>query len=117
MRKENNQNKLENILQMDGYRIVKNVYQREKRGGKPLILIHEDKFYVTELSSNIITVPTNLEVTWALITPKVSVENSQIKRIVVVSLYYTEKTKKSDFIDHLSYSYHHLWRTSGVDYQ
>ena len=84
------------------------MYQRERRGGKPLLLINSDKYFITELSPNVITVPTDLEVTWALITPKIKTGNSVLKKIVLASIYYTEKTSKAKFVDHISHSYHHL---------
>ena len=114
----NKEQNVEKLLEMDGYQIFKNVHQRERRGGKPLLLIKTDKYYVTELCPNIITVPIELEITWALITPKIKFGNSAVKKIIVASIYYTEKTPKAKFIDHISHSFHFLLSKygEGVDW-
>ena len=109
--------KVESYLHMDGFKVIKNVYQRQKRGGKPIVIVREDKYFVTELCPNIITVPTELEITWVLLTPKVLVEKSPVTHIVVASLYYTEKTKRSLFLDHISSSFHHLLSIYGENTQ
>ena len=41
---------LENIIKMEGYRIIKNVVQRKKKGGKPVLLINEDDFFVKNIA-------------------------------------------------------------------
>ena len=73
-----------------------------------MLLIKEENFHITELCPNILTVPIGIEITWALLTPKVKVEHSTISHIAVAALYYTEKTKKSVLMDHISSSYHLL---------
>ena len=45
---------------------------------------------------------------WALLTPKGGASNANIKNIAVCSYYYTEKTKRSDFIDHISEAFNIL---------
>ena len=82
----------ESLLQIEGYKVIKNVLQREERGGKPILLINTKKFFITELCPNLITVPSGLEVTWALLTPKCQVQNSSLNHIIVAAMYYTEKT-------------------------
>ena len=96
---------LENIIQMEGYRIIKNVVQRKKKGGKPVLVINEDKFFVKQLCPDIITVPVGVEAVWSLVTPKNVSSNSKVKNIAVASVYYTKATKRSDFIDHISEAY------------
>ena len=99
---------VEEVLQIKDYKVLKNVFQRRERGGKPILIIDTRKYFITELSPNILTVPCELEVTWALLTPKVQVENSHIKHIVVASIYYMEKTPRSKFLDHISFCFHFL---------
>ena len=84
---------------MDGFKLGKNVDQRERRGGKPILLLNSEKQFITELCPNIITVAAELEVTWAIITPKTQCGNSKLKKIVLASIYNTEKTPKAKFVD------------------
>ena len=60
---------LEEIVKMDGYRIIKNVLQRKGKGGKPALIIQESNYFIKELCPDIITVPPNVEAAWALLTP------------------------------------------------
>ena len=46
---------LSELLEIDGYRWAKNIVQRNRRGGKPAILINEQEYHITELCPNIIT--------------------------------------------------------------
>ena len=87
---------------MEGYKILKNVVQRRKKGGKPALVINEEKFHVKHLCPDVVTVPIGVEAVWALVTPKNIPSNSKVKNIAVASIYYTKATKRSDFIDHIS---------------
>ena len=77
---------LENIIQMDGYEIIKNVVQRTGKGGKPALFIKKEKYHIKKLCPNVITVPPTVEATWALLTPKIQV-NSDVKHFAVASVY------------------------------
>ena len=92
---------LEDFLKKDGYRIIKNVLQRSGKGGKPALVIKEEKFYVKQLCPDIITVPVGIEAVWALITPKNVNPGSKVRNIAVASMYYTKATKRATFIDHI----------------
>ena len=52
---------LSDMIQIEGYRWVKNVIQRKRKGGKPALLIYEKDYYIRELCPDIITVPVNVE--------------------------------------------------------
>ena len=93
---------LEEVINMEGYKILKNVVQRRKKGGKPALVIKEEKFHVKHLCPDVVTVPIGVEAVWALVTPKNIPSNSKVKNIAVASIYYTKATKRSDFIDHIS---------------
>ena len=93
---------LETLLQNEGYKIIKNVVQRKRKGGKPVLVIKEEKFHIKHLCPDIITVPIGVEAVWALLTPKNVNMNSKVKNIAVSSVYYTKATKRSDFIKHNS---------------
>ena len=92
---------LEEILEKEGYRVLKNVSQRRGKGGKPALIIKEERFIIKQLCPDIITVPTGIEAVWALITPKNINSASKVKNIVVASMYYTKATKRANFIDHI----------------
>ena len=98
---------LEKLLQMDGYQIIKNVVQRQRKGGKPVLVVKKEKYFIKELSPSIITVPPSVEASWALLTPKVQT-NPEVKHIAVASIYYTKRTKAKDFIDHICEAYNLL---------
>ena len=101
---------LEKLLKFDKYRVITNVKQRDFKGGKPAILINEEKFYIKNLCPDPITVPVGVECVWALITPKQSSPQSKIKNIAVASMYYRgpKNTKKEELFDHISETFHFL---------
>ena len=61
---------ISDLIQIEGYRWIKNVFQRKRKGGKPAILAHEKDYYIKELCPDIITVPVDVEAVWILLTPK-----------------------------------------------
>ena len=75
---------------------------------KPALIFSETNFHIKEICPDVITVPQNVEAVWALLTPKSGGCRSTIKQIAVCSYYYTESTKRSEFIDHISEAYHVL---------
>ena len=85
---------LSDLIDIDGYQLVQNIVQRNKKEGKPVILVNRNMFHIKELSPDVITVPVNIEAVWALLTPKNSFSSSKFKKIVVASLYYTSSTKR-----------------------
>ena len=100
--------RLEDIINIEGYKWVQNVAQRRKNGGKPALLINEEMFYIKEVCPDLITVPIGVEACWAVLTPKSDLSQSKMKYIAVASLYYTVATKRSEFLDHISEAYHTL---------
>ena len=99
---------LENIIKMDGFRIIKNVLQRKRKGGKPALIVSEKNYHIKELCPQVITVPPKVEAVWALLTPKAGGSRANIKHIAVCSYYYTENTKRSEFVDHISEAFNLL---------
>ena len=99
---------LENVIKMDGFRIIKNVLQRRGKGGIPALIVSEKNYHIKELCPKVITVPPNVEAVWALLTPKAGGSRSNIKHIAVCSFYYTTKTKRSEFVDHISQAFNML---------
>ena len=101
---DRNDIEIENIIDMENFRIIKNVCQRGGRGGKPALVISTKHFYYKELSPSPITVPIGLEAVWALLTPKTGGQWSKVRHIVVCSYYFTDYTKRNQFIDHIAES-------------
>ena len=94
------------LIEIEGYCWIKNPVQRNRKGGKPAILASTKEFHVTELSPNVISVPINIEIAWALLTPKFQSKDSRFRHIVVASVYYSStQTKRADFLDHVCQSY------------
>ena len=107
---------LEKVIQMEGYQIVKNVVQRKGRGGKPVLMIKKEKYFIKELCPNVITVPPTVEASWALLTPKIQT-NPEVKHIAVASVYYAKRTRRQDFIDHICEAYNVLVAKYGYGLQ
>ena len=100
---------ISDVLQIEGFRWIKNPVQRNRRGGKPAILASEKDYHITELCPNIVTVPIDVEVVWALLTPKNHSNFERFRHIVVAAFYYSStQTKRADFIDHICETYHIL---------
>ena len=101
---------LEDLLQLDKYRIITNVKQRNFRGGKPAIIVNEDKYYVKPLCPDPLTVPIGVECVWALLTPKHTTPQNKVKYIAVAAIYYRgpKSTKKDELFDHIAQSFHFL---------
>ena len=103
-------------IQMDGYRWVKNIVQRKRKGGKPAIFLKEKDYHIKELCPEVITVPINVEVVWVLLTPKKLNVHSKVKNIAVASVYYSStQTRKSEFLDHIAQAYSTLCSKYGPD--
>ena len=107
---------ISDLINMEGYRWIRNIVQRNRKGGKPAILASEKDHYIKELCPDIITVPIDVEAVWILLTPKHRSAQSRIKHIAVCSAYYSStQTRKSDFLDHISEAYHTLCSKYGSD--
>ena len=55
------ENGIEEIIRLENYRVIKNVVQRDGRGGKPVLVISEKDYFITPLCPDIITVPPKVE--------------------------------------------------------
>ena len=52
---------LDSIIQLDGYKVLTAVNPRNFRGGKPALIINEEKYIVKPLNPEPITVPDGVE--------------------------------------------------------
>ena len=107
---------LDELLQLENYRIISNVKQREFKGGNPAIIINEEKYHIKELCPNPITVPIGVEAVWAIISNKKANPKSKIKYIAVSSIYYRgpKSTKKQELFDHIADTFHYLCSKYGA---
>ena len=110
---------LENLIQLENYRVITAVNPRNFKGGKPALIINEEKFFIKPLNPELITVPDGVEAVWALLTPKDSKPNTQFSHIAVASIYYRgpKSTKKDELFDHIAQSYHLLMAKYGLGLQ
>ena len=101
---------LDNLLQLDKFKIITNVKQRNFQGGKPALIINEEKYHIKELCPEPITVPIGVEAVWALITPKQKNHQTPVKYIALCALYYRgpKSTTKQELFDHIASTYHFL---------
>ena len=67
---DRNNEGLEEIIEMENFRFVKNQLQREEQGGKPALFVSSKDFYIKELCPSLFTVPPGVEAVWALLSPK-----------------------------------------------
>ena len=111
---------LNELLELEKYRVISNVKQRDFRGGKPALIINEDKYHIKELCPDPITVPIGVEAVWAIITHKQASPRSKVKYIAVGSIYYRgpKSTKKQELFDHIADTFHYLCSKygSGIDF-
>ena len=106
---------LDEIIKKEHFRIIKNIVQRDFKGGKPALFINEEKYYVKPLCPEPLTVPIGVEAVWALITPKSKSTRSHFNNIALCSIYYRgpKSTQKDDLFDHIAESYNYLMAKYG----
>ena len=78
---------LNQIINLENYQVISNVHQRTGMGGRPALLINEQKYHVENLTNSLISIPHGVEITWAMLTPKQISSSSIIKKIAVASIY------------------------------
>jgi len=94
---------LENLLKTDETEVISNYSQRKQKGGRPAIIVKNEKFFVQNLTNTEIDIPWGVEAVWALLTPKNTSNASSIKKIVVGSIYSKPQSrKKSVLLDHIA---------------
>ena len=98
---------LDKIINIENYVVISNVHQRKNHGGRPAIVVNEERFNVENITNSLIDIPWGVEAVWCIITPKNSGNNSLIKKIVVVSIYCKPNSrKKTVLLDHIALTYH-----------
>ena len=99
---------LNEIIQIENFRILTNVVQRQHRGGKPALLIDESQYFIKELCPELFTVPIGIEAVWALIRPKIkkNIRKTKFNWIAICCYYYQEDNQASRTLmyDHMTES-------------
>ena len=48
---------LEKVIQIDDFKVISNVFQRNGIGGRPAIIVNSKKYLVENLTQNVISIP------------------------------------------------------------
>ena len=100
---------LKDIIKLENYEIISNVFQRKGKGGRPAIIVNTNNFIVHNLTNTLINIKWGIEIVWCLLTPKNSTTNSKIQKIACASVYCKPGSKsKTDLQDHIAESYNIL---------
>ena len=103
---------LNEVIQIDDYKVISNVHQRKGTGGRPAIIANSRKFNVENLTQTSIEIPWGVEAVWAILTPKNVTNASKIQKIVVGSIYCKpDSRKKTVLLDHIAEVYNLLQGT------
>ena len=58
---------LNEVIQIDDYKVISNVHQRKGTGGRPAIIANSRKFNVENLTQTTIEIPWGVEAVWAIL--------------------------------------------------
>ena len=67
---EREEKTLKDIITLEDYDIISNVFQRKGRGGRPAIIANKNKFFIQNLKNTMINIKWGIELVWCLLTPK-----------------------------------------------
>ena len=48
---------LDKVIQIDDFKVISNVSQRQEKGGRPAIVVNEKKYVVENLTQSVISIP------------------------------------------------------------
>ena len=100
---------LDNLIKIDGFKVISNVHQRQGKGGRPAIIANTEIYNVENLTDTCIDIPWGVEAVWAVLTPKSVTYASKIQKIVVGSIYCKPNSKKKTLLlDHIAQVYSQL---------
>ena len=100
---------LENVIEIENYKVISNVHQRTGRGGRPAIIVNTKKFVVENLTNTLVSIPWGLEIVWALLTPRNVTNSCEVQKIAVASIYCKPNSrKKTLLLDHIAQVYNFL---------
>ena len=100
---------LEKLIDMEGYEVISNPYQRTGRGGRPALIIKKDKYNIKNITNTIVDIPWGLEVIWVIITPKQNKNNSIMKKIALCCFFIPPSSStRFQLVGHICGVYHLL---------
>ena len=98
---------LEKIINLPNHTVISNPHQRKGVGGRPALIINNNKYHVRNLTQSLIDIPWGVEATWAIISPKDVTNDSSIQKIAVCSVYSKPNSKKKTLLlDHINQAFH-----------
>ena len=97
---------LDKIIHLPHHTVISNPHQRKGTGGRPALIINNNKYHIRNLTQSLIEIPWGVEATWALISPKNTTNDSTIKKIAVCSVYSKPNSrKKALLLDHINQAF------------
>ena len=101
--------KLKNIIKIENFDVISNVFQRNGSGGRPALIVNKNKYDVTNLTNNIIQIPWGVEAVWCLLSLKNISKTSRIKKIACCSVYLRPGSRMNTaLLDHITDGYNVL---------
>ena len=79
--------RLEDHFVLENFQVISNVYQRQGKGGRPAIIVNNEKYEIQDITNTLVQIPWGVEVTWAILTPKNVTNESKIKNIALGPIY------------------------------
>ena len=105
---------LNELIEMEDFKVISNFSQRKCVGGRPAIIANIRKFDVEDLTNTVIDVPWGVEAIWSILTPKNSSNTSKIRKIACCAVYSKPQSKqKTLLLDHIAQAYHTLCKRYG----
>ena len=104
---ERENKRLEEIINIENFSIISNVFARKEIGGRPAIIVNNKKYDIENLTQSVISIPWGVEAVWAVLTPKNSNRSSKIQKIVIGSIYCKpDSRRKTLLLDHIAGVFH-----------
>ena len=101
--------RLEEHFDLENFKVISNIYQRQEKGGRPALIVNTEKYNVQDITNTLVQLPWGVEVTWAILTPKNVSSDSTIQNIVLGSVYSKPNSKKKKAtLDHIAETYNFL---------
>ena len=72
---------LENVIEMDDFKVISNVFQRKGIGGRPAIIVNSKKYQVENLTQTVVSIPWGVEAVWAVLTQKMQITRAKFRKL------------------------------------
>ena len=93
---ERDNKSLEDVIEIEDYKIFSNQSQRRGAGGRPAIIANCKKFEVKDLTNTVVHIPWGVEAVWCLVSPRITTPNSKVKKITCCALYFKPDSRKKN---------------------